>query len=181
MRIIKVFNSSSGEMMDIDIDSITGVIRNNENTLKVFLGNIHHIVNNHADLIPLIKNQVQLNIFGFEPPPPKIVDKGEENKQKGIRRAVDHANIKNAGTWSDKAYHATLSYISNKKKGFSFMMEDVRVWAETNNIVPEPPSKRAWGGTPLRLVREGLIYKSGFGTVKNENANKCYASVWAKL
>lgn len=181
MKTISVTNSNSGEKMDIDMDSITGVIRNNDSTLKVYLGKIYHIVNNHTDLIPLIKNQVQLNIFGFEIVPDKPTNNGEENKQKGIRRAVDHANIKNAGKWSDKAYHATKSYISNKKKGFSFMMEDVRVWAETNNIVPPPPSKRAWGGTPLRLVKDGLIYKSGFGTVKNENANRCYASVWTKL
>lgn len=175
--IIQVTNLSSGAPMDLDLQSITGVIRNNENSLKVYVGGIYHIVNLHTDLLPLIKPHIQLSIFGFE----HLIDQGEINKQRGIRRAIDHANIKNAGTWADQAYIATKNFISNKSKGFSFMMEDVRVWTETYDIVPLPPSNRAWGGIPLRLVRENLIYKSGFGIVKNEKANKCYASVWTKL
>lgn len=175
---IHVSNHNTGETISLDTDHITGVIKHDNSTLKVFLNNMNYIVHNHPVLMPMIKQKVQLEIFGFDEP---RIDRGEVNKQKGIKKAVDHANIKSAGRWADMAYLATKSYIETKRTGFSFMMEDVRMWAEENQILPDPPSKRAWGGIPLRLVKERLIYKSGFGIVKNENANKCYASVWTKL
>lgn len=173
---INVKNISSGQVIPIDTDYINSVEVQTSTTLKVTLKNkMKYIVDHHEELLK--KAPVQLDLFNIEP----LVDRGEQKKLRGIKRAVDHANIKNAGTWSNKAYQASKLFLSSKKNGFTFMIEDIRTWTEEHNLIPPPPSKRAWGGMVKSLVKEGLIHKVGHGTVKNENAHKCFAAVWCKI
>ena len=175
---INVKNISSGQVISIDTDYINSVEVQTSTTLKVTLKNkMTYIVEYHEELLK--KAPVQLNLFGSDLD--KGIDRGEQKKLRGIKRSVDHANIKNAGTWSDKAYQASKLFLTSKKTGYTFMVEDIRNWTEEHNLIPPPPSKRAWGGMVKSLVKEGLIEKVGHGTVKNENAHKCFAAVWSKI
>lgn len=174
MPKIKLKNASTGQFFDINKESITGVIRSTESTMTVYLGNVSHVVYNNDVLLPYLKPMIQLDIFGFEE------DLGRKNKIKGMTKALNHANLKNAGTWGEKAYELALIYIKDKPKGFSFMFEDVRNWAAGTGLINDPPSNRAWGSIPVRLSKNGIITKSGLGIVKNPNANMCYANMWTK-
>lgn len=172
---INVKNISSGQSLSIDTDYVLSVEIQTSTTIKVTLKNkMSYIVEYHEELLK--KAPVQLNIFSSD----LDIDRGEQKKLKGIKRAVDHANIKNAGTWLEQAYQSAKLFLSSKKVGYTFMMEDIRNWTEEYKLVPPPPDKRAWGGMVSRLVKEGFIGKVGFGTVKNENAHKAVATVWIK-
>ena len=99
---------------------------------------------------------------------------GQKLRDKGIQQAVDHANIETEN-WSENAYRFLLEYIKTKING-RFMAEDAR--EASAGIVPEPPSKRAWGGIIVRAVRSGKIKRAGFMTVKNEKAHCTPATLW---
>ncbi len=171
--VIYAKNISSGQITPIDTDFVSSVEIQTANTLKVTMNNkMVYIVQSDEELLK--KAPKQLALFD------NITDRGEAKKIKGIKRAIDHANIKNAGTWSEKAYQTMKLFLSSKKTGYVFMTEDVRFWAEEHNLLPVPPSKRAWGGIVQKLVREGIIVKAGHSTVKNENAHKCFATMWSK-
>lgn len=92
-----------------------------------------------------------------------------------MTRAVDHANhhIEN---WSEKAYLFLLSYIENVGE---FMAEDVRKASE--GIIAQPPNLRAWGAILVRAAKAGIIKRTGFGTVTNVNAHRCFASKWRRV
>jgi hypothetical protein len=172
---INATNISSGQPISIDTNFISTVEIQTSTTLKVTMKNkMIYIVEANEELLK--KAPKQLELFDM----PKI-DLGEQKKIRGIKRAVDHANVKNAGTWSDKAYQASKLFLASKSTGFIFMVEDIRTWTEEHNMIPAPPSKRAWGGMVRSLVSQGLIKKVGHGTVKNENAHKCFAAVWCKI
>ena len=174
---INVKNISSGQIVSIDTDYVVTVEIQTSTTLKVTLKNkMTYIVEYHEELLK--KAPVQLNLFGKDLD--KGIDRGEQKKLRGIKRAVDHANIKNAGTWLEQAYQSAKLFLASKKVGYTFMVEDIRVWTEVNNLVPQPPDRRAWGGMVSRLVKEGFIARVGFGTVKNEIAHKAVATVWIK-
>lgn len=176
--IISVRNISTGQSVSIDTEYVLTAEIQTSTTLKVTLKNkMIYVVESHPELLK--KAPVQLNLFGSDLD--KDIDRGEEKKLRGIKRAVDHANIKNAGTWSEQAYEACKFFLSTKAPGYIFMIEDIRNWTEMYNVIPPPPSKRAWGGIVQRLVSNKLIEKKGHGTVKNENAHKCFAAVWGKI
>lgn len=170
---IVVKNLSSGQLITLQDDYIASVEVESASTLKVKLKNkMTYIVEYHDDLLRKAPKQLAL----FDPVP----NRGEKLKIKGIKRAVDHANIKNAGTWADKAYQTVKLYLLPKKPGYSFLIEDVRMWAEEHSLLPEPPNKRAWGGITKKLVKESIMHKVGHANVKNENAHSCFATMWAK-
>lgn len=93
-------------------------------------------------------------------------------RDEGIQKAIDSANreVKN---WSDVAYGYLLGYIRNHNE---FMIEDIRVSSE--GLVPEPPSKRAWGGIAVKAAKNGFIKRKGFQSVKNVKAHKTPATLW---
>lgn len=101
---------------------------------------------------------------------------GAELRDKGIQRAVDHANEVHEG-WSDQAFKFLKAFLLTHRG--EFMTEYVR--AAASGIVPEPPSKRAWGGVMTRAKNEGLIRSIGFRSVTNAKAHCTPASVWLKV
>jgi len=97
---------------------------------------------------------------------------GQYFRDQGISKAIQHADdcVLN---WSAQAYSFLTSYI---RFNDTFMTEDLR--AASVNIVPQPPSLRAWGGVMLRAVKSGLIKNAGYQKVKNPKAHCANAAVW---
>jgi len=100
---------------------------------------------------------------------------GEQLRDAGMKQAVDHADQVHE-RWSDKAYAFLLAYL---RSGMEFMAEDVR--AASEGIVPEPPSKRAWGSIIRRAAKAGLIRKIGCCHVKNPGAHMANANRWKHM
>lgn len=101
------------------------------------------------------------------------------NRDEGIERAVTSANRKDAG-WSEKAYQMFQEWIRGWPVGFEFMMEDFRLSAQIRGL-PDPPSKRAFGGIAVKARIAGLIKTERTKKVKNPDANCANAAVWIKL
>ena len=98
---------------------------------------------------------------------------GQELRDRGIKQSEDNANDKHEN-WSQQAYDFLLIYI---KFHHQFLAEDVRT--DSNFLgVPEPPSKRAWGGIIVRAKKAGLIKSIGFRSVKNPKAHCTPATLW---
>ena len=101
---------------------------------------------------------------------------GQELRDKGIKKAVDHAGVK----WADEAYEFLLHKILYMKLlpeyGRTFMVEDVRRAAI--DVINDPPSNRAWGGVIRRAANAGLIEKVGIRQVTNPKAHCANANVW---
>lgn len=95
---------------------------------------------------------------------------GPELRDTGIKKAVEHAD-KVVESWSHMAYEHLKKYIVLHDE---FMAEDLRY----DSKLPEPPSKRAWGGIMVRAAKSGLIYRVGFRAVKNPKAHCANASLW---
>jgi len=100
--------------------------------------------------------------------------KSEQNKQVGINKAIDSAELKQL-SWKDEALKYLRQYPDK-----SFMAEDVRVWAHRHGLI-KPPSARAWGGIIQRAARLKIIRQTGFGFVNNPNAHRTPAAVWEKV
>jgi len=103
----------------------------------------------------------QLNLFS-----------GAELKDIGINRALENAESKNKG-WGAIAYGFLLEYI---KKNKTFLAEDVS--NASYGIVPEPPSKRAWGAIFVMAKKNNIIKKAGYSPVKNPKAHRTPATLW---
>lgn len=96
----------------------------------------------------------------------------EQHRDRGMKAAIDHANMI-TDNWSEKAYGFLRSYMTSHSV---FMAEQVR--EASAGIITEPPSGRAWGAIIVRAVKEGLISRIGFQTVKNARAHCTPAAVW---
>ena len=108
--------------------------------------------------------------YSFDFPPDRT---GEDLRDEGIQQALTHAN-ESSERWSEIAYDFLKRYMLDNPV---FMAENVREAA--TGIVPEPPSKRAWGGVLVRAAKEGLIIRMGFRNVKNARAHCTPATLWA--
>lgn len=97
---------------------------------------------------------------------------GEYYRDAGIKKAIDHAN-ETEFEWSVQAFGFLLVYIQSND---TFQCEDLR--GQSIGIVPQPPSKRAWGGIIRRASKAGLIKRIGFQNVKNVRAHCTPAAVW---
>lgn len=66
--------------------------------------------------------------------------------------------------WINTAMEYARRFVSEHKGqlGFTFLAADVRVWA-TDRGCPIPRSLRAWAPVVLRMEREGLIRREGYG------------------
>ena len=96
-------------------------------------------------------------------------------RDKGIKRAVDHANLVNE-SWSDTVYRLFLDFIRHNK--CEFMCEDFREGMAS--LIPPPPNDRAFGGIFMRAAKAGLITRVRYAPVKNVRAHRANASVWKK-
>jgi len=111
-------------------------------------------------LYKLNHNTMQLQLFG------------SELRDEGIKQAIEHANSKTEG-WAEKAYNFLLLFI---KCNPEFLTEDVRRCS--TGIVPEPPSRRAWGGIVVRAAKNGIIESIGYRPVRNPKAHRTPATLW---
>ncbi len=100
---------------------------------------------------------------------------GQQLKIEGIEKALQAADNRDH-RWSAIAYQFLLDFSKHNKQ---FMAEDVRT--ASDGIVPEPPSKRAWGGIFVSARRNKLIRSVGFGLVKNPKAHRTPATVWESI
>lgn len=101
---------------------------------------------------------------------------GQGLAQQGMQQAVDHAEEVH-DNWADEAYAFLKKYV-----GYTltpFMAEEMRL--ASLNVVPEPPTKRAWGLIIQRAAREKLIRRVGYKAVSNPRAHGTPAAVWAKV
>lgn len=104
---------------------------------------------------------------------------GEALKQAGMNQAIQHAN-EVVESWSDKACRAAELFLSDKPSGFTFMIEDIRYWAEEKGLIEPPPSARAYCAVSAYLKKKlAIVY--GIGKVKNPLAHGAMASVYIKL
>jgi hypothetical protein len=113
-------------------------------------------------------------LFDIGEPKKLDIEEGRKNMNAGIKQAVKHAD-EEVKDWSDRAYAFLLNFLANHNG--TFMAEEVRVSAELMGL-PDPPTKRAWGGVMLRAKYKDLIWKCGTRPVKNPDANCANASVW---
>jgi len=104
---------------------------------------------------------------------PELPFTGEQLKEAGMNLALESAEADFNG-WADSAFSFLQGFILSYKS--SFMAEDIRL--ASAGYVPEPPSKRAWGGIIARAAKAGLIRRVGFASVKNAKAHCTPASVW---
>lgn len=101
--------------------------------------------------------------------------KGRELRDNGIDVALSNAERKNEN-WGVIAYNFLLEYIKSNKQ---FLAEDVRI--ASNEVVPEPPSNRAWGAIFVQAKKNRLIKKLGYSEVKNPKAHRTPATLWGVL
>jgi hypothetical protein len=106
---------------------------------------------------------------------PKPKPSGEILRDKGIARAVKHAEDTNH-EWSKKALDFLYLYARTHNR---FSGEMVR--QEAGKMVPTPPSLRAWGSVLLQGSRRGWIKQVGFIKVNNPLAHKTPATLWESL
>jgi hypothetical protein len=89
---------------------------------------------------------------------------------------VAHADRK-IPSWSNLAYEKLKAFLIATSG--EFMAEDVRTWCWGGNL-PEPPSKRAWGGVINRAANAGLIKFVRYAKTTNPKAHLTPANVWRK-
>ena len=97
---------------------------------------------------------------------------GNKLRDLGIKQSLENAENNNE-SWGERAYSFLLQYA---KSNNTFLAEDVRVAAE--GVIPEPPSKRAWGAIFVRGRKNNLITPIGFSSVKNPKAHRTPATLW---
>lgn len=76
----------------------------------------------------------------------------------GMQSSAEHAEDVQPG-WGDLAANVAsfcLGYYGQP----CFTMEELRLWCSWHAL-PEPPDMRAWGSVTVRLIREGIIEKTG--------------------
>lgn len=98
-----------------------------------------------------------------------------EAKQKGMIQAIENADNHNK-SWSVLAYRYLCDYVSKHKE--PFLTEDVRL--SSTNVVPQPPSNRAWGQIIIKASKSGVIHKIGYGTTKSKKSHRTPASLWQR-
>lgn len=104
------------------------------------------------------------------------IDFGKTLKEAGMRKAVAHANQVHPD-WSEKVYWFFKYWIRYQKQPFK--MESFREWCK--DLIPEPPSLRAYGPIPARAKKEGLIVHAGYAQVENAKAHRANCSLWRRV
>ena len=97
---------------------------------------------------------------------------GEQLKEIGIKKALDSAEEMHED-WTKLAYDFFIDYLKTHN---IFTTEEVRL--ASKDIVPEPPSKRAWGGIVGRLAKAKLIHRIGYTKAKNPKAHSATCTLW---
>mgnify|MGYP006266456689 CR=1 FL=1 len=102
---------------------------------------------------------------------------GEQLAIAGAELAIENANNQHTN-WSEKAFKMLQRYLQTFEAGYEFLAEQARLFAEANGL-PEPPSKRAWGGIIIRAAKLNLIESTGkTRKVSNSRAHATPANLW---
>ncbi len=120
----------------------------------------------------------QLNFFNSESQRRACVpkDEGCRRRDKGIRKAVQHAQEVCGDDWQVKALDFLYLYARNHHR---FSGEMVR--QESKGFVPEPPHARAWGAVMLGGVKRGWIRQIDYIKVVNPKAHRANAALWESV
>jgi hypothetical protein len=111
----------------------------------------------------------QLSFLNIEKSKPN----GQILRDKGIKKAVSHAQDVCGDDWQKKALDFLYFYVLNHQ---TFSGEMVRL--EAKGFVPEPPSLRAWGAIIVSGAKRGWIRQVGFIHVENVKAHRANAALW---
>lgn len=101
---------------------------------------------------------------------------GRQLKEKGMKRSLESAERVNPG-WQEKAYWHFKYWI--RYQNHPFKMESFREWCK--DLIPEPPSLRAFGPITARARKEGLIRHVGYAQVENPKAHRATSSLWQRV
>ncbi len=99
-------------------------------------------------------------------------------RDKGIQRAIDHANAVEP-TWGEVAYRHLTQLVMDKPSGATLTSEAIREFARQQGLC-NPPDGRAWGAVLLRSARAGVLKKVGW-TISEDPTTHCSpVALWAK-
>lgn len=87
---------------------------------------------------------------------------GEANRDLGIKRAVEKAN-REINDWSEIAFKFFCEFAKNSKE--PFMTNDVVLASE--NVIPQPENKKAWGHIAVKAIKNGIVKSIGYSKGKN--------------
>jgi len=93
-------------------------------------------------------------------------------RDSAIKIAIDHAD-RVVPNWSEQAFHFLAAYLPKVE---TLTSEDVR--DACINIVPAPPSLRAWGGVFMRAAKAGLITRHGYATARDPKVHCNVVTLW---
>lgn len=93
-----------------------------------------------------------------------------------MQQSERHANEVHEG-WSEKAYGLFKSFLVLTTGPFK--VEDFREWAK--NLLPAPPSLRAFGSITVKAKKAGLIRHVGYAQVDNAKAHRANCSLWKRV
>jgi hypothetical protein len=86
----------------------------------------------------------------------------------GMALAVEKADRDHEG-WSHDAIEVVRQFCKSHGAGHQFLAEDIRLYAETLELLERPENERAWGAVMQRAAREGIIRKVGYAPARTSN------------
>jgi hypothetical protein len=102
------------------------------------------------------------------------IDFARQLRDRGMERAVDHAEREVAG-WKDAALEYVRLYALIHAE---FICEDVRGFADRRGFAP-PPDGRAWGAVMMRAAKRGLVTKTDrVACAKDPKVHMNPSTVW---
>lgn len=104
------------------------------------------------------------------------LDFGRTLKEAGMKRSLATAERVNPG-WGEKCFAWLKVFIADQEGPFK--VEAFREWGK--NVIPSPPSLRAFGPIVSRAKKEGLIKHVGYTQVENPKAHRATSSLWQRV
>lgn len=108
--------------------------------------------------------------FNFAPSEPTPSMRAAKARDRGIRRAVEHAD-RVKSEWSKRAIESLLPIIARQTG--SFLFEDLIAEVEA------PPDKRAFGAVVRELARMKVIRKVGYAPARTSHLSP--KVLWSKV
>jgi hypothetical protein len=103
---------------------------------------------------------------------------GLELRDRGMQQAIETAEKTCHLPWGEQAYEVLLKWLF-LKRDTHFKCEDFREHCQLNNLLPEPPSLRAYGAVFMRAARNRVIFRVGHTQVTNPRAHRANCTLWS--
>ena len=100
-------------------------------------------------------------------------------RDEGMLASVMHAEVQNP-LWQIRAMDSLRRYLNVIPMCSKFMTEDFRIWAETHDNLPTPPTGRAYGAVMMKAAKAMLIERMGYAPTSNPKAHRTPATIWAE-